>query len=29
MTLFLLSSLALPNGKDSTRVNGIATLKGG
>jgi hypothetical protein len=29
ITLFPLSSLALPNGKDSTRVNGIAPLEGG
>jgi len=28
-TLFPLSSLALPNSKDSTRVDGLAPLKGG
>jgi hypothetical protein len=28
-TLFPLSSLALPNGKDSTRVDGLAPLIGG
>jgi hypothetical protein len=29
ITLFPLSSLALPNGKDSTRVDGLAPLEGG
>jgi hypothetical protein len=28
-TLFPLSSLTLPNGKDSTKVDGLAPLKGG